>query len=249
MPCDGNSTRYCTHLLLRPCESVTLKIILLQLTSDLSEPLAPLLPRAHSLSSLHPSEEGEELHGLRQPIPRHHSYLFHEKSRDSINGGSDSNIQISSSDLSTQISSSSTSSSSSINGDLRRNQVSLDNNLQHSDGKKSPQKTQARTGCRSKVSSKDEVISDFPSGTGIAESESDSGRRTQTRSVKKTSPTPLPDADTDRASSIARKPRSIKKGSVTSESKKRALKEDEESPPLPVTREKRVRTMPSKLSD
>jgi hypothetical protein len=121
--------------------------------------------------------------------------------------------------------------------------------VKNSDGKHLPQKTQARTGRRSKVSSNYEAISDFPSGTGIAESESDSGRRTQTRSVKKTFPTPQPHADTDRASSIARKLSSIKKGSVTSESKKRALKEDEESPPLLVTREKRVRTLPSKLSD
>ena len=243
-----------TLSLLPDCKSVTLKTLPPQCTSDLSEPLVPLLPRPHSLSSLHPSEEGEELHGLRQPIPRHHSYLFHEKSRDSINGGSDSNVQLSSSSCS-----SSSSSSSSTRGNSRRNQVSLDNNLKHSDGEQ-PLKTQARKGRRNKISSSDESFSDHPTGT--AESVLESGRRAlstshdrptqpQTRSARKPIPPSLPltDTDTDTSTKKARKSRSSKVDTVSADSKKRvqSLKDDEETPLL--RREKRVRSAPSKLSE
>ena len=56
---------------------------------DLSAPIAPIPPRVHSLSSHALQRDGEEegeidLHGLLRPIPRHHSFQFHEKARESI---------------------------------------------------------------------------------------------------------------------------------------------------------------------
>ena len=58
-------------------------------SSDLSAPIAPIPPRVHSLLSdalqRDREVEGEaDLHGLQRPIPRHHSFQFHEKARDSI---------------------------------------------------------------------------------------------------------------------------------------------------------------------
>ena len=94
---------------------------------DLSAPIAPIPPRVHSLSSHALQRDGEEegevdLHGLQRPIPRHHSFQFHEKSRESIE-----QIMIVTDN---EIASSSSSSSSSRGSDSSDSTCSIDEVMQ-----------------------------------------------------------------------------------------------------------------------
>lgn len=203
---------------------------------------------------MHLTEEGEELRGLRQPVPRHHSFLFHEKSRDSIDRGSDSNIQISATISSSRSSNSSSSSGggSSSSSSLRVNQPSLIR-VDVENGNPSTLKRVGRKGQKkeSSTSSSDEVLCDFPTLT------EDIGRRTSHSKPKKepselkeeaTKKRPLlsvPYADT--VPSVARKVRNTEKQPVRSESKKRPLRE--ESISLSPKAVKRIRSAPVRLSD